>query len=161
MDIAIDKIRELAELAREKNLAELTVQDGEKVVTIKLPAPAAYNMSARDPIAPVVYTPPAPPPTHEIPVHSSHDDMVAKENTNLCQITAPMVGTFYSSPSPDADPFVGIGQTIRKGDTVCIIEAMKMMNELESDVSGRVVQVLAENGQSVEFGQVLMMLEPA
>ena len=74
-------------------------------------------------------------------------------------VTSPMVGTFYKAPSPDARPFVEVGQTISKGDVVCIVEAMKLMNEIESEFSGKVVEVCVEDGQPVEFGQVLMYVE--
>lgn len=70
-----------------------------------------------------------------------------------------MVGTFYKSPSPDADPFVKVGSEVKQGDVVCIVEAMKMMNEIESEVSGKVVEICVEDGQPVEFGQVLMYVE--
>jgi len=76
-------------------------------------------------------------------------------------ITSPMVGTFYRAPSPESPPFVELGQVIEPGQVVCIIEAMKLMNELKSEVKGRVVQILAENGQPVEFGQPLFLVEPA
>jgi acetyl-CoA carboxylase biotin carboxyl carrier protein len=75
------------------------------------------------------------------------------------QITAPMVGTFYAAPSPGAKPFVEIGSTVEAGDTLCVIEAMKMMNQIESDVNGRVVSILCENGSPVEFGQLLFIIE--
>lgn len=70
-----------------------------------------------------------------------------------------MVGTFYKSPSPDADPFVNVGSTVKPGEVVCIVEAMKMMNEIESEISGKIVEVCVEDGQPVEFGQVLMYVE--
>ncbi|MBI5711750.1 MAG: acetyl-CoA carboxylase biotin carboxyl carrier protein, partial [Candidatus Eisenbacteria bacterium] len=76
-------------------------------------------------------------------------------------ITSPMVGTFYRSPAPDADPFVENGDSVDIGQTVCIIEAMKLMNEIESEFKGRVVQILVENAQPVEFGQKLFLVEPA
>ena len=74
-------------------------------------------------------------------------------------LTSPMVGTFYSAPSPDADAFVKVGQTIKEGDVVCIVEAMKLMNEIESDFSGKITEICVEDGQPVEFGQVLMYIE--
>lgn len=171
MDINTDKIRELADLAQEKQLAELIVQDGDKCVTIKLPGynlqqfihPVSHPASAQQ----VVYTPPAPNPIAELPMVSSHpgqathteDAERAHADEKLHKITSPMVGTFYAAPSPDSPSFVQPGQNISKGQTVCIIEAMKMMNELESEISGKVVRVLLENGQPVEFGQVLMLVE--
>lgn len=167
MDINTEKIRELADLAIEKQLAELVVQDGEKSVTIKLPG---YNLSqvihpAQQPQQ-VVYAPPAPSRLAEIPSVSSHPVMEpeapkAHADDRLHKITSPMVGTFYGAPSPDSPAFVNVGQSISKGQTVCIIEAMKMMNELEAEISGKVVRVLVENGQPVEFGQVLMLVETA
>ncbi len=166
MDINTDKIRELADLAIEKQLAELVVQDGEKSVTIKLPG---YNLSqvihpASGPQQ-VVYAPPAPGHIAEIASVSSHTveatPAKAKDEDRLHKITAPMVGTFYSAPSPDSPAFVTVGQSISKGQTICIIEAMKMMNELEAEVTGKVVRVLVENAQPVEFGQVLMLVELA
>jgi acetyl-CoA carboxylase biotin carboxyl carrier protein len=78
---------------------------------------------------------------------------------NVVEVRSPMVGTFYRSPSPDADPYVKIGSDIKAGGTICIIEAMKLMNEIESEVSGKVVKILAENGQAVEFDQVLFLVE--
>jgi len=166
MDINTEKIRELADLAIEKQLAELVVQDGEKSVTIKLPG---YNLSqVIHPSAPqqMVYTPPAPSHIAELPTVSSHGVVEAEApkahaDERLHKITSPMVGTFYAAPSPDSSPFVTVGQSIAKGQTICIIEAMKMMNELEAEISGKVVRVLVENAQPVEFGQVLMLVEPS
>jgi len=80
--------------------------------------------------------------------------------SNLVDITAPMVGTFYQSPAPDAPPYVEPGSRVKPGDTLCIIEAMKLMNELESEVSGTVVEICIENAQPVEFGQVLFRVDP-
>lgn len=167
MDINTDKIRELADLAIEKQLAELIVQDGEKCVTIKLPG---YNLSQVMHPAPgpqqVVYTPAAPGHIAEITSVSSHSVVEAEApkghaDDRLHKVTSPMVGTYYAAPSPDSPPFVTPGQSIAKGQTICIIEAMKMMNELEAEISGKVVRVLVENAQPVEFGQVLMLVELA
>ena len=88
----------------------------------------------------------APPPSEPVTTHKP--------------ITSPMVGTFYRSPAPDAEPFVEVGDVVEVGQTVCIIEAMKLMNEIESELKGRVVQILVENAQAVEFGQKLFLLEP-
>jgi acetyl-CoA carboxylase biotin carboxyl carrier protein len=84
---------------------------------------------------------------------------VAEAVSSGVEVTAPMVGTFYGSPTPGAKPFVEIGSEVSPGDTLCIIEAMKMMNQIESEVSGRVVSILAENGNPVEFGQLLFIIE--
>jgi acetyl-CoA carboxylase biotin carboxyl carrier protein len=166
MEININQIRELADLAIEKNLAELIVQDGEKSVTVKLPGYHLQPMihTSTHP-QPMVYAPPAPGPMAEIPSVSSHSTALAEEaklhaDERLYKVTSPMVGTFYAAPSPDSPPFVQAGQNVSKGQVVCIIEAMKMMNELESEVTGKVVKMLVENAQPVEFGQVLMLVEP-
>ena len=82
------------------------------------------------------------------------------EDTRLVPIKSPMVGTFYAAPSPDAEPYVSLNQRITNGQVVCIVEAMKLMNEIESEVSGRVAKVMAENGKPVEFGQVLYLIDP-
>ncbi len=167
MDINTEKIRELADLALEKKLAELIVADGDKSVTIKLPGYNIQPMLHQPAPQPVVYTPSPPQPMAELPAVSSHtvateaSKPAAPADDKLIKITAPMVGTFYAAPSPDSPPFVAVGQALSKGQTVCIIEAMKMMNELESEVSGKVARILVENGQPVEFGQVLMLVEPA
>ena len=82
------------------------------------------------------------------------------DNKKWVDITSPMVGTFYSAPAPDEDPFISVGDRINQGDTVCIIEAMKLMNEIEAEVSGQIMEILVENGEPVEFGQVLMKVDP-
>ena len=84
-----------------------------------------------------------------------------EEEKNLVEIKAPMVGTFYRSPSPDAKPFVDVGERLKEGDVLCIIEAMKLMNEIKSEVKGKIVDVLVSNGDPVEFGQVLFLVEPS
>lgn len=166
MDINVDKIRELADLAIEKNLAELKVEDGDKSVTIKLPGASVQQMVSPQPM---YVQQPQPAMMNggmdrDIPMATSHPSFEeppkALAEDRLLKITSPMVGSFYAAPSPDSPPFVAVGQNISKGQTVCIIEAMKMMNELEAEVSGKVVKILVENGKPVEFGQVLMLVEP-
>ena len=93
-------------------------------------------------------------PTAETPSTPTVDDK------KWVDITSPMVGTFYAAPAPDEDPFVAVGDRVNKGDTVCIIEAMKLMNEIEGEVSGQIMEITAQNGEPVEFGQVLMRVNP-
>ena len=95
-----------------------------------------------------------------LPVPSTPPPSVPGSRSELVEVTAPMVGTFYRAPGPEEPPFVEIGSRINVGQAVCILEAMKLMNELESEVSGEVIQILVENGTPVEFGQVLMRLKP-
>ena len=94
------------------------------------------------------------------PVTSTPPPSVPGSRSDLVEVTAPMVGTFYRAPGPEEPPFVDIGSRISVGQAVCILEAMKLMNELESEVSGEVIEILVENGTPVEFGQVLMRLKP-
>ena len=105
----------------------------------------------------------SPPPQSKIdalPVPSTPPPSVPGSRSDLVEVTAPMVGTFYRAPGPEEPPFVEIGSKISVGQAVCILEAMKLMNELESEVSGEVIEILVENGTPVEFGQVLMRLKP-
>lgn len=154
MDINTDKIKELADLAIEKGLAELKVEDGDKSVTIKLPGSVVQVQS----VAPATVPPPA--AAAQTSATAEPAKAPASNEDHLIKITSPMVGTFYAAPSPDSPPYVTVGQTISQGQVVCIIEAMKMMNELEAEVSGKIARILVENAQPVEFGQVLMLLEP-
>ena len=104
-----------------------------------------------------------PPPQRKIepsPLPSTPPPSVPGSRSDLVEVTAPMVGTFYRAPGPEEPPFVEIGSRINVGQAVCILEAMKLMNELESEVSGEVIEILVENGTPVEFGQVLMRLKP-
>lgn len=104
----------------------------------------------------------APMPTvvsHPIPVAESKVTPPS-EDKKYHEVRSPMVGTFYRSPAPDADPYVEVGQTVSAGTVLCIIEAMKLMNEIESDVAGKVVKILVENGQPVEYNQPLFLIEP-
>ncbi len=149
------KIKKLVEILEESGLAELEVhEEGESVRLSRYseqPAPVQYAPMPAAP-APAAATP-APAATENTTSEKKEEDV--PEGT---VIRAPMVGTFYASPNPDADPFVRQGQSIKAGDTVCIIEAMKMFNQIESEVNGTIVSVLAENGQPVEFDQPLFIV---
>jgi acetyl-CoA carboxylase biotin carboxyl carrier protein len=143
------KLKKLIDLVQESGIAELEITEGEEKVKIVKGGPA--SMSAPPGTAALLQevrpAAAAPAPTAEPP--TGQEGHVVK---------APMVGTFYRSPSPDAKPFVEVGQTIKEGDTICIIEAMKLMNEIEADASGIVKAILVENGQPVEYGQPLFTL---
>jgi acetyl-CoA carboxylase biotin carboxyl carrier protein len=149
----IRKIKKLIELVEESGIAELEIAEGEESVRISrsgTPAPAApiqYAAPAPAPAAPVA----APAPAEAAPV--------APAEPAGHKVLSPMVGTFYRSPSPDAKSFVEIGQTVNAGDTLCIVEAMKMMNQIEADKSGVVTAILVEDGQPVEFDQPLVVIE--
>ena len=144
------KLKKLIDLVQESGIAELEITEGEEKV--KIVKGGHVSVSAAVPVqaAPVEARAPAasaPAPAAEAP--AGQEGHVVK---------APMVGTFYRSPSPDAKPFVEVGQTVKEGDTICIIEAMKLMNEIEADAGGVVKAILVENGQPIEYGQPLFIL---
>lgn len=151
----IRKVKKLIELLEESGISEIEISEGEESVRIsRYPRPGMAAYAPQPAMAPPPAAPAAPPgpgapseePAPEAPP-SGH------------AVTAPMVGTFYASSSPGARPFVEIGTEVAPGDTLCIIEAMKMMNQIESEVAGRVVSILVENGNPVEFGQTLFVIE--
>jgi acetyl-CoA carboxylase biotin carboxyl carrier protein len=145
------EIRRLAELLREYGLSEVEVgREGVRIRLRRDPPPAAAAPLGTAGAA-------AASPAAAAPVAAAAE---GPGDANLLAIEAPMVGTFYRAPSPEAQPFVRDGERVKKGQVVCIIEAMKLMNEIESKVAGRVVKVLAENAQPVEYGQPLFLLEP-
>ena len=152
MKFETDYIEKLAKVLAETGLTEISLEDGEQAITLRRDVVVS---SAPQVVAAPVQAAPVAEPT---PVASapSADVAPAKKGT---PITSPMVGTFYKAPSPDSEPFVSVGSNVAAGDVVCIVEAMKMMNEIESDISGKVVEICVEDGQPVEFGQVLMYVE--
>jgi acetyl-CoA carboxylase biotin carboxyl carrier protein len=151
----IRKIKKLIELLEESGLAEIEITEGEESVRIARNSPHAQVVTqyAAAP-APAAAAAPAPAATPAAPAAAPAP---AARDENL--VTAPMVGTFYASPAPGAKSFVEVGQEVRVGQVLCIIEAMKMMNQIESERAGKVVAVLAKNGEPVEFGQPLFAIE--
>jgi acetyl-CoA carboxylase biotin carboxyl carrier protein len=148
----IRKVKKLIELLEESGISEIEISEGEESVRIsRYPKPGTVTTAVAA-AAPAAAAPAAalaaPPSAPETPPPSRGQ-----------QITAPMVGTFYSGPAPGAKPFVEIGTEVKPGDTLCVIEAMKMMNQIESEFAGRVVSILVENGNPVEFGQPLFVIE--
>ncbi|HTX54177.1 MAG TPA: acetyl-CoA carboxylase biotin carboxyl carrier protein [Candidatus Baltobacteraceae bacterium] len=141
-------LKSLIRLMRSNELEELEVADGERRVRLRRRTDAAPR--SRRPLVPG--SPSAPVPQTE---------PAADDTAGLLPITSPMVGTFYRAPAPGADPYVRDGDVVQKGRVVCIIEAMKLMNEIETDVAGRIARILVENGHAVEFGQTLFLVEPA
>ena len=147
----IRKIKKLIELIEDSGIAEIEINEGEESLRI-----CRVRETPAQAVAPVSYAAPAAPP----PVATdTSGETTAEPLPSGHSITSPMVGTFYSSPSPGAPSFVAIGQTVAVGDTLCIVEAMKMLNQIDSDQAGEVKAVLAENGQAVEFGQPLFVIE--
>ena len=155
----IRKVKKLIELLEESGVAEIEISEGEESVRIsRFPTGAA----AAAPAPVVHYAPPPPAPAAAAPAaapaHAAPPAPPPAAKTDHT-VTAPMVGTFYASASPGAKPFVELGSEVNVGDTLCIIEAMKMMNQIESDKSGRVTAILVKNGEPVEFGQPLFIVE--
>jgi acetyl-CoA carboxylase biotin carboxyl carrier protein len=150
----IRKVKKLIELLEESGIAELEISEGEESVRISrhprmaMPAPAAVPPPQALPVAAA--------PLPKLPATAAGEHKPRNDDQT---ITSPMVGTFYSASAPGAKPFVEIGQEIKVGQILCIIEAMKMMNQIESDKAGRITAVLAKNGEPVEFGQPLFIIE--
>jgi len=146
----IRKVKKLIELLEESGISEIEISEGEESVRIsRYPKPGTVTATA----APAAAPPPAPAAPVAAPAEPAAPPVRGQ------QVTAPMVGTFYSGPAPGAKPFVDIGTEVKPGDTLCVIEAMKMMNQIESEFAGRVVSILVENGSPVEFGQPLFVIE--
>ncbi len=155
------EIRLLLSALEESAITELTLELKDFRLTLRKGIPAGVTPSTASPPAPPVALaapppPPSPAPTEAPPPLASRKSIPS----HWVDVTAPMVGTFYSAPAPGEADFVRSGERVNKGQTLCIIEAMKLMNELEAETAGVVTEILVSNGQSVEFGQVLMRLDP-
>ena len=145
------QIQSLIDLLKRNHLTELEIERAGVRVRLR------YEQEAK--VAPPAAPGPAPLPTSTSPTVSPQAAPPA-ENTGLITITSPIVGTFYRSPSPDADPYVEEGDFVKRGQVLCIVEAMKLMNEIESEVDGRVTKILAESTKPVEYGQPLFLIDP-
>jgi acetyl-CoA carboxylase biotin carboxyl carrier protein len=157
----IRKVKKLIELLEESGIAEIEISEGEESVRISRYPAGGGNAApivhyAPAPMAPMVAAPVAAPAAAPVSAAAPAPAPAGKADHT---VTAPMVGTFYSAATPGAKAFVDIGSEVNVGDTLCIIEAMKMMNQIESDKGGRVTAVLVKNGDPVEFGQPLFIIE--
>jgi len=148
----IRKVKKLIELLEESNIGEIEIKEGEESVRI--------SRHGNQPAAPMAYAAPAPatpaPAAAPAPAETAGSEPAAPATDNA--VLSPMVGTFYRAPSPDAASFVEVGQTVRVGDVLCIVEAMKMMNQIEADRAGTVTAIHVENGEAVEFDQPLISI---
>lgn len=160
------QIQELIKAINKSNISELSIEEGEFKITIKqaqtvsetqfvaiqAPSPAMQQVlpQAAAPVAIPAAAPAAP-----------SQPAAASDNSNLITIKSPMIGTFYRSPSPDKPSFVNVGDDIKQGQVLCIVEAMKLFNEIESEVSGKIVKVLIDDASPVEYDQPLFLVEPA
>jgi acetyl-CoA carboxylase biotin carboxyl carrier protein len=153
-----NEIRKLVQLVERSAIASLEVEEGELSIRIEKHIPGAVMAP------PAAYAAPAPAPLYAPipPAAAPAPAPVAAPApaSNLLEVKAPMVGTFYTAPGPDKPPFVRLGDRIAPGQTLCILEAMKIMNEIESEVGGKVVEILVDNAQPVQFDQVLFRIEP-
>lgn len=150
------ELRQLIKLVQRTGIGELEIESGGRSVRISANAGSGGTWVAAAPAAAPAARGAAP----AAPAAAAAPAPAADPDSNLKAVTSPMVGTFYRSPAPDADPFVEVGDIVEVGQTVCIIEAMKLMNEIEAEVKGRVVKMLIDNAQPVEFGQKLFLIEP-
>lgn len=149
MKLDLDQLRELIRLLDESNLTEIEVEhDDDRIRVRRDPAPVASAVAAQS----------IPPPEATIPTPPSEARAPTEEDGAF--VTSPLVGTFYRAPSPESDPFVEVGDSVAAGQVLCIVEAMKLMNEIEAEVAGTIVEILIEDGKPVEYGDRLFRIEP-
>ncbi len=157
MDIDLEQLRALMRSMKDFKVSELEIENGEERVFLRRGRPAAAEgvVVAAPPPPPAPPAPPypaAPPPGAG---QTAAPTQAEATDPNVVYVTSPFVGTFYRAPSPDSDPFVQVGQTIAPGQVLCIVEAMKLMNEIEAELAGTIVEVLVDNGKPVEYGDKL------
>jgi acetyl-CoA carboxylase biotin carboxyl carrier protein len=155
----VEALRQIIDALEASEITRLVWRRGDEQLVIRR-APSAHGPYAPAPRAPVAVEVLSPPPARVVAAPAPAPSPAPQEDKPGTTVTSPFVGTFYRSPSPDQPAFVELGSVVRKGQTLCIIEAMKLMNEIESEVDGKVAEVLAENGQPVEYGQPLFRIEP-
>ena len=160
MQLDHDQLHKLLDALGESDIQEFRLEGDDFRLEVRRNLPVT---AVAAPVAPVVQAVP-PAPVVDVPAQgetaSAAPPPAAGSRSDLVDVTAPMVGTFYTAPAPGEAPFVEIGNRINAGQTICILEAMKLMNELEAEVAGEVVEILLDNGTPVEFGQVLMRVKP-
>jgi len=159
MDIT-EKIRQLVALMEEKGLAELEVEEPE--LRVKIRTNVAFQQPTKHVVTTVPHDAPAAPAAQAAaaPQQTAEEKAAEDEDDKLLKIKSPMVGTFYRAPSEGAEPYVTVGAVVEPESVICIIEAMKVMNEIKAEVSGEVVEILVQNAEPVEYGQVLFLVKP-
>lgn len=153
----IRKIKKLIELLKETGISEIEIKEGEESVRL-----SCYTTTMQSPMHSSIVVPQQPMmamPAPAAPVITTASGEIAQEPSGH-KVRSPMVGTMYTSPSPEAAPFVTVGQSVNAGDTLCIVEAMKMFNEIEADTAGKITAILVKNGDAVEYDQPLFVIEP-
>lgn len=154
----LKEIQQLIDIVNKSDLDEATIEEGDFKITLKRYSAAPARPQAVPTAVPAPL--PASPAGTEEPSPANQDPKKSPAADGLVEVRSPIVGTFYRAPSPEADAFVNVNDRIDKGDVLCIVEAMKLMNEIEAEVTGTIVDILAENGQPVEFDQVLFLVKP-
>jgi len=154
------EIRDLIEFISQTGLNEVNIETEELKISIKRNPDVAVSSVQAAPVVQTLPQTPAP-PTLAADNQAAGDATAPASSGNFTEVKAPMIGTFYRSSNPDSEPFVSVGDTIEKGQVVCIIEAMKLFNEIESDVSGKVVKILVDNATPVEYDHPLFLVEPS
>lgn len=152
------EIRDLIDFISASGLEEVNIETEEFKLNVKRSLNQAAQIAAP---APAVAATPAPAPPAQTPGEAPKKEETSSGDAHLIEVKSPMIGTFYRTANPDADPFVKVGDTIKQGDPLCVIEAMKLFNEIESEVSGKIVKVLVENAQPVEYDQPLFLVDPS
>ncbi|NEQ33004.1 MAG: acetyl-CoA carboxylase biotin carboxyl carrier protein [Leptolyngbya sp. SIO4C5] len=162
MDLNFGELRELVAALNQTDIAELILKSSDFELTLrKQAAVGSAVVLSESGLTGNGATPPTPlPDSSPAPAAQPAPERSPAPDPNLLEITSPMVGTFYRAPAPEEPPFVDVGDRIQSGQTVCIIEAMKLMNELEAEISGEIIEILVENSEPVEFGQALMRVRP-
>ncbi len=161
MPIDFNQLRELLSSIAQTDIAELTLKSDDFELTVRKGIPTMpKNLSAQENANLTFASTPVAPSNPSLPDNGSSEAKAPNSEGKWEEITSPVVGTFYRSPAPDEAAFVEVNDRITKGQIVCIIEAMKVMNEIEAEVSGQIVEVLVENGEPVEYGQPLMLVNP-
>ena len=155
----IEEIKTLTDLMIENDLSEVMIRDGDKRIVLRRGVPGGHGHSQAAPAAPVVIAGSAA-PVNPAPVVPVAVQPPAAQEVSLAAIKSPMVGTFYAAPEPDSPPFVQVGDEVNPETVVCIIEAMKVFNEIKAEVAGIIESIDVENGHAVEFGQVIMKVRP-
>lgn len=155
----IRKVKKLIELLDESGIAEIEITEGDESVRISRNSSAGASVTPVHPPPPAAAGAPAAPAASPEPAPVAAEPPVAADEAEGYLVKAPMVGTFYASPSPGAAPFVQVGDQVNEGDTLCIVEAMKMMNQIEAEVSGVVKSIRVQNGDPVEYGQTLFVID--
>lgn len=157
--MTLKEIRQLIKMVEDSNISEIEIEEEGRKLKISKNIAGKNGAAKTSEVQMVAAAPQMPAAAPEAPAAEPPEPKAEEPKSELYEVKSPMVGTFYRSPSPDADPYIQVGQSVAVGQTLCIVEAMKLMNEIESDISGKVVEILVENAQPVEFNQVLFRIK--